>query len=167
MTDGGPEFDNAEEREFCESRGIKLHIVPAYSLWISGLVEGMNKILFGCVPLTWTRVNMTRWMCRRIGQLTWTRRFAILTSGSSRSEVFAERTVVSVCESATARRVLANCGKCSPPKRGFRKESCRQLLWTTSLHSQRRNEFTRGSEASGRGIGISRGKSRWRGFREG
>jgi len=55
MTDGGPEFDNAEVREFCESRGIKLHIVPAYSPWISGLVEGMNKILLGrlkrlCAP---------------------------------------------------------------------------------------------------------------------
>ena len=55
MTDGGPEFDNAEVREFRESRGIKLHIVPAYSPWISGLVEGMNRILLGrlkwlCAP---------------------------------------------------------------------------------------------------------------------
>ena len=55
MMDGGPKFDNAEVREFCESWGIKLHIVPAYSPWISGLVEGMNKILLGrlkrlCAP---------------------------------------------------------------------------------------------------------------------
>ncbi|KIM35491.1 hypothetical protein M413DRAFT_32443 [Hebeloma cylindrosporum] len=55
MTDGGPEFDNAEVRDFCASRGIRLHIVPAYSPWISGLVEGMNKILLGrlkrlCAP---------------------------------------------------------------------------------------------------------------------
>ena len=55
MTDGGPEFDNMEVWEFCESRGIKLHIVPMYSPWISGLVEGMNKILLGrlkrlCTP---------------------------------------------------------------------------------------------------------------------
>ena len=47
MTDGGPKFDNAEVQEFCESQGIKHHIVPAYSPWISGLVEGMNKILLG------------------------------------------------------------------------------------------------------------------------
>jgi len=32
----GPEFDNAEVRNFCESRGIKLHVVPVYSPWISG-----------------------------------------------------------------------------------------------------------------------------------
>ena len=55
MMDGGPKFDNAEVREFCESWGIKLHIMPAYSLWISRLVEGMNKILLGwlkrlCAP---------------------------------------------------------------------------------------------------------------------
>lgn len=37
MMDGGPEFDNAEVREFCESQGIKLHIVPAYSPWIRTL----------------------------------------------------------------------------------------------------------------------------------
>ena len=55
MTDGGPEFDHAEVPEFCESRGIKLHIVPAYSPWISRLGEGMNEILLGrlkrlCAP---------------------------------------------------------------------------------------------------------------------
>ncbi|PPQ92619.1 hypothetical protein CVT25_007819 [Psilocybe cyanescens] len=55
MVDGGPEFDNAEVREFCKARGIKLHIVPAYSPWINGLVEGTNKILIGrlkrlCAP---------------------------------------------------------------------------------------------------------------------
>ena len=39
MTDGGPKFDNAEVREFCESRGIKLHIVPAYSPCVTILIS--------------------------------------------------------------------------------------------------------------------------------
>ena len=33
----GLEFDSAEVREFCGSRGIKLHFVPACSPWVSGV----------------------------------------------------------------------------------------------------------------------------------
>jgi transposase InsO family protein len=55
MTDGGPEFDNKELRAECEARGTTLHITPAYSPWVNGLVEGMNKKLLGvlkrmCAP---------------------------------------------------------------------------------------------------------------------
>jgi transposase InsO family protein len=55
MVDGGSHFNNAEVREFCAERGIKLHTVAAYSAWINGLVEGTNKILLGvlkrlCAP---------------------------------------------------------------------------------------------------------------------
>ena len=39
MTDGGPEFDNTEVQNLCTESAIKLHIVPAYSPWIDGLVE--------------------------------------------------------------------------------------------------------------------------------
>jgi len=55
MVDGGTHFNNKVVREFCEQRGIKLHIVAKYSVWVNGLVEGTNKILLGilkrmCVP---------------------------------------------------------------------------------------------------------------------
>jgi hypothetical protein len=44
MTDGGKHFDNKEVRELCESWGTKTHVVPAYSPWVNGLVEGTNKL---------------------------------------------------------------------------------------------------------------------------
>jgi hypothetical protein len=47
MVDGGPEFDSDAVRNTCATRNIKLHIVPAYSPWINGLVEGMNAKLLG------------------------------------------------------------------------------------------------------------------------
>ncbi|RXW14873.1 hypothetical protein EST38_g10981 [Candolleomyces aberdarensis] len=55
MTDGGPEFDNKELREECQKRGTKLHITPAYSPWVNGLIEGTNSRLLGilkrlCAP---------------------------------------------------------------------------------------------------------------------
>ena len=55
MTDGGPEFDNAELRTECEKRGTKLQICPAYSPWVNGLLEGTNSILLNrlkrmCAP---------------------------------------------------------------------------------------------------------------------
>ena len=55
MTDGGPEFDNAELRAECEKRGTKLQICPAYSPWVNGLLEGINSILLNrlkrmCAP---------------------------------------------------------------------------------------------------------------------
>jgi hypothetical protein len=55
MADGGPEFDNEVLRAECEARGTKLHITPAYSPWVNGLVEGMNKKLLNvlkrmCAP---------------------------------------------------------------------------------------------------------------------
>jgi hypothetical protein len=45
MSDGGKHFDNHEVREMCSKWGTTTHIVPAYSPWINGLVEGTNKIL--------------------------------------------------------------------------------------------------------------------------
>lgn len=45
MTDGGKHFDNTNVRTTCEKWGTSVHIVPAYSPWINGLVEGTNKIL--------------------------------------------------------------------------------------------------------------------------
>ena len=45
MSDGGKHFDNTEVREMCNKWGTTTHIVPAYSPWINGLVEGTNKIL--------------------------------------------------------------------------------------------------------------------------
>ena len=45
MTDGGPEFDNKELRAECIKQGTKLHICPAYSPWVNGLLEGTNSIL--------------------------------------------------------------------------------------------------------------------------
>jgi hypothetical protein len=44
MSDGGKHFDNKEVREACEKWGTKTHIVPAYSPWVNGLVEGANKL---------------------------------------------------------------------------------------------------------------------------
>ena len=45
MSDGGKHFDNNDVRELCNKWGTTTHIVPAYSPWINGLVEGTNKIL--------------------------------------------------------------------------------------------------------------------------
>ena len=45
MSDGGKHFDNNEVRETCSKWKTTTHIVPAYSPWINGLVEGTNKIL--------------------------------------------------------------------------------------------------------------------------
>jgi hypothetical protein len=44
MSDGGRHFDNKEVRELCGKWGTKTHIVPAYSPWVNGLVEGTNKL---------------------------------------------------------------------------------------------------------------------------
>jgi hypothetical protein len=44
MTDGGKHFDNKEVRELCKTWGTKTHVVPAYSPWVNGLVEGTNKL---------------------------------------------------------------------------------------------------------------------------
>jgi transposase InsO family protein len=44
MSDGGKHFDNKEVRELCDKWGTKTHIVPAYSPWVNGLVEGTNKL---------------------------------------------------------------------------------------------------------------------------
>jgi transposase InsO family protein len=45
MTDGGKHFNNKEVRELCEKWGTNTHVVPAYSPWVNGLVEGTNKLL--------------------------------------------------------------------------------------------------------------------------
>ena len=45
MTDGGSHFNNTTVREFCQTNRCKHHVMPAYSPWVNGLVEGANKIL--------------------------------------------------------------------------------------------------------------------------
>lgn len=45
MSDGGKHFDNNEVRQLCKEWGTDTHVVPAYSPWINGLVEGTNKLL--------------------------------------------------------------------------------------------------------------------------
>ena len=45
MTDDGKHFNNTEVRTMCEKWSTNTHIVPTYSPWVNGLVEGTNKIL--------------------------------------------------------------------------------------------------------------------------
>ena len=45
MSDGGKHFDNNEVRQLCQEWGTETHVVPAYSPWVNGLVEGTNKLL--------------------------------------------------------------------------------------------------------------------------
>jgi hypothetical protein len=45
MCDGRKHFNNNEVKANCMKWGIKTHITPAYSPWVNGLVEGMNKLL--------------------------------------------------------------------------------------------------------------------------
>jgi transposase InsO family protein len=45
MSDGGRHFDNNEVRQLCKEWGMDTHVVPVYSPWINGLVEGTNKLL--------------------------------------------------------------------------------------------------------------------------
>jgi hypothetical protein len=47
MVDGGLEFNNDAVHEACTVRNVKLQIVPGYSPWINGLMEGMNAKLLG------------------------------------------------------------------------------------------------------------------------
>ena len=44
MSNGGKHFDNKEVRELCKKWGTKTHIIPAYSPWVNGLIEGTNKL---------------------------------------------------------------------------------------------------------------------------
>jgi hypothetical protein len=45
QSDQGRHFKNNRIQRFCDARGIKFHLVPHYSPWINGLVEGANRIL--------------------------------------------------------------------------------------------------------------------------
>ena len=45
MSDGGKHFDNNEVRQLCKKWGTETHVVPAYSPWVNGLIEGTNKLL--------------------------------------------------------------------------------------------------------------------------
>lgn len=45
MSDRGQHFDNNKVKAACKKWGMKLHVTPAYSPWVNGLVEGMNKLL--------------------------------------------------------------------------------------------------------------------------
>ena len=53
MSDGGKHFANNEVREMCEKWGTKTHRVSAYSPWVNGLVEGMNKLF----------LHILKWLC--------------------------------------------------------------------------------------------------------
>lgn len=53
MTDGGPHFKNHEVKDFCMEWGVKHHVVPAYSPWVNGLVEGTNRLL----------LHVLKWLC--------------------------------------------------------------------------------------------------------
>ena len=44
MSDGGKHFDTKEVRELCKKWGTKTVVMPAYSPWVNGLVEGTNKL---------------------------------------------------------------------------------------------------------------------------
>jgi hypothetical protein len=67
VVDGGPHFNCKEVERFCEKWRIKLHIVPKYSPWVNGLVEGTHKILLHilvrlCAPDVGEEVwNATKW----------------------------------------------------------------------------------------------------------
>ena len=55
MSDGGKHFDNKEVQALCKKWGTKTQVVPAYSPWVNGLVEGTNKLFLHilkrlCVP---------------------------------------------------------------------------------------------------------------------
>ena len=56
MADGGSHFNCVEVQEFCESIGMKLHIVAAYSSWLNGLLEGSNGILLNALKRLCTPV---------------------------------------------------------------------------------------------------------------
>ena len=45
MTDSASHFKCEEVEKFCKGWGTKTHVVAAYSPWVNGLVEGMNKLL--------------------------------------------------------------------------------------------------------------------------
>jgi hypothetical protein len=45
MADQGRHFKNKKVQDFCDKWGTKFHSVGAYSPWINGVVEGMNKLL--------------------------------------------------------------------------------------------------------------------------
>jgi hypothetical protein len=67
MMDGGPHFKCKEVEKFCAEWRTKTHVVAAYSPWVNGLVEGMNKLLLYvlarlCAPeLGEDRWNTTAW----------------------------------------------------------------------------------------------------------
>jgi hypothetical protein len=45
QSDQGRHFKNKRVQQFCDARGIKLHLVLSYSLSINGLLEDVNRIL--------------------------------------------------------------------------------------------------------------------------
>jgi hypothetical protein len=76
MCDGGPEFDNTVVRAYCESKSTNLQIVPAYSPWVNGLLEGMNSKLLGRLKRMTTRPCRPQ-TCRKIGPTIWTKPLSI------------------------------------------------------------------------------------------
>ena len=45
MSDSGSHFNSVEVHSFCSKWGTNTHVTLAYSPWVNGLVEGMNKLL--------------------------------------------------------------------------------------------------------------------------
>ena len=47
--DGGSHFKGPELKEACERLGITRIVMPAYTAWVNGLVEGVNKLFLSCL----------------------------------------------------------------------------------------------------------------------
>ena len=45
MMDGGTHFNDHEVQELCKKWGTRHIVTAAYTPWVNGLVEGMNKLL--------------------------------------------------------------------------------------------------------------------------
>lgn len=82
MSDGGRHFDNNEVRAICHKWGTTTHIVPAYSPWINGLVEGTTKSCYtysnACVRPTSVKTSARLWLWKtspKRGQNTWRKQY--------------------------------------------------------------------------------------------
>ena len=62
MSDGGKHFKNNEVHQCCKKWGGRHHVVAAYSPWVNGLVEGIDKIL----------LYVLAWLCAlEVGEDGW------------------------------------------------------------------------------------------------
>ena len=49
QTDGGSHFKGQELKEVCERLGIIRIVTPAYTAWVNGLMEGVNRLFLSCL----------------------------------------------------------------------------------------------------------------------